>query len=239
MVESFERKLVIESGIYWANNVKFHHELPEYGLIVSGEADLIVRDPKGEGLQGIEVKSGHSYYWRKEIFGTSKEPGYPKIEHLLQTCLYLDHFEDVNKWTILYVDRANLARTEHVVELVPATVDVGEQIETKIPIVKSFRNINISKQSQQTDDFVIREEKRFSLWSVYARWIELQRHLAADKIPPRDYELEYSRPTIEQRYQDGELSKTKYEEATKRGKPIGDLNCMYCKFKNICWGNET
>jgi hypothetical protein len=80
------------------------------------------------------------------------------------------------------------------------------------------------------------------------------RSLPDSFLPPAEYEWSYRAPRIEQLYKIGEIGKTKYNDwkVTQTGKPtlnkdgskskrkakivphIGDWQCRYCSYKNIC-----
>ena len=199
-----------EMGIWVDNNVKFVDA--EAGI--SGELDALLMEPDGT-VYGAEVKSFYGYFAEKELFGNRSTKAFPKMPHLLQTLIYLNFFKDkLPYFRIVYFARDSVKRRTFKVEL----HEEGDIIYPKV------------------EGEVIRS---FTVNDIYARYEELQSYLDNDIVPPNDYELYYSRDKIEDYFKKGKVAKTKYAkwQAGKLGphEQIGDWNCSYCAFKNICW----
>ena len=199
-----------EMGIWVDNSVKFVDK--ERGI--SGELDALLIEPDGT-LYGAEVKSFYGYFAEKELFGNRSTKPFPKMGHLLQTLIYLDFFKDqLSYFRIVYFARDSVKRRTFKVEL-------HQEGELTYPKVEGE---------------VIRS---FTVNDIYNRYADLQEHLDNDIIPKNDFELYYSKEKIEDFYKKGKVAKTKYAkwEAGKLAshERIGDWQCSYCAFKNVCW----
>lgn len=201
-----------EMGIWVNNNIKFINE--EFN--VSGEIDVLLREPYSGELYGIEVKTFYGYAGEKEIIGNKSQKGFPKMNQLLQTLVYLYTFRDrLKTFRMAYFARDSVKRRTFKIEL-------HEEDGHFYPKV---------------DGEVIRS---FTVESIFQRYKELATHIENKTIPPRDYELVWSADKIEKEYSRGNIGKTKYEK-WKKGKlkayeQPGDWMCSYCNFKNICYG---
>jgi hypothetical protein len=201
-----------QMGVWVDNNIKFLDE--ENGI--SGELDAILVEPSGQ-LYGVEVKSFYGYNAEKEILGNKYHKGFPKMDHLLQTLVYLNFFQrDLPYFRIVYFDRGGAQRTTFKVEL----HQEGNIVYPKI------------------DGEIIRT---FTIGDILARYRELKQHVDSNTVPPNDFELQYSDESIEDFFQKGKVGKTKYEKWKKNKlapyEYIGDWQCSYCQYKETCWSN--
>lgn len=203
-------------GCWVANNVKFY----DLERNLSGEIDVVISDPDNK-LVTVEVKSFYGYMATKEICGSPKQVGKPKISQLLQTLIYVDmckkyHIADYAK--MIYYARDSAARAEFDIDLV-------EQNGVHYPTINGVIDY------------------RFTLEDIYKRYEQLQYYLDTKQLPPRDYELVYSPEKMKQLGQTGQLSKTVWEAFQKNPKrkdaQAGDWECRYCPFTNICWSSSA
>lgn len=214
-VEEFLIKLWKEMGIWVDNNIKFIDKENN----ISGELDAILAEPPSGQLYGVEIKSFYGYNAEKEIFGNKSQKGFPKMNHLLQTLVYLNHFRDrLPFFRIVYFDRGGVKRRTFKVEL-------HQEGEILYPMVDG------------------EVQRQFSMQDVLARYKELQHHLETGTVPPNDFELQYDNAKIEDFYKKKKVAKTKYEK-WKNGKlgfyeHIGDWQCSYCRYKDTCWGDSN
>ena len=206
IIEGFEIDRYKELGIWRGNNIKFYNE--KYS--VSGEIDALVYDEERRGLLGIEIKTGYDYRFRKEVIGSSSRPGKPKLDHLLQTMLYIDYFKIPFK--IVYIDRGNAARKEYDITL----------------NTDGTPNINGKKL-----------DNGLSIPGCVERFKRLEEHLENSTIPRRDFQLKYSPERVEFLYDSNRLNKTQKKEYEKNKKvDMGDWRCSYCDYKDYCWSNN-
>jgi MoaA/NifB/PqqE/SkfB family radical SAM enzyme len=149
------------------------------------------------------------------MFGNRRQKGFPKMGQLLQTLVYLNDFEDrLPYFRMVYFGRDSVKRKTFKIEL-------HHEGDTKYPKV---------------DGEVVRS---FSVNDILARYKLLQSHVDSNVAPPRDFELVYPDEKVRDFFSKGKVAKTKFE-AWSKGKlkgheKIGDWQCGYCQFKNVCW----
>jgi len=203
MVEQFEIEQYKKLGIWRDNSVKFYNE--KYH--VSGEIDAIVYDEDIKSNIGVEIKSGYDYKFRKEVLGNTTKKGRPKLDHLLQTMLYIDYFKIPFK--IAYFDRGNAARCEFEITL---NNDGTPNIDGK----KLTNGLSIP--------------------GCIARFKELGEYISNGTLPKRDFQLQYSTDRVQELYDSGRLGKMDEKEFEKNKKiDIGDWICGYCSYRDYCW----
>lgn len=206
MVEKFEIERYKEMGIWRDNNAKFYNA----DLNISGEVDCIVFDKDIPGLRGVEIKSGYDYKFRSEVIGTPTRRGRPKLEHLLQTMLYVAEFKF--PFNIAYFDRGNAARAEYEITL---NGDGTPNIDGK--------KLDIG----------------LSIPRCLSRFKELEECLKDGTTPKRDFQLKYSKDKLEKLSDARRMNKKQTEEFEKnKDVDMGDYQCSYCSFKDYCWKKE-
>lgn len=203
-------------GMWVANSVKWYNEKEN----VSGEIDVILDLEDTETKEiirvNVECKSCSGYYINKEVFGYSQGrgskkvyiPGRPKVKHLMQSALYADVTREKGHagTLVIYFSRDESRMTQFLV-----TVD---------------------------DDGVIyidgRREMRFTIRDCYESYRELQKHLDAGELPPRDYKPVYTDAEVGDLYGMKKISKTAYNNHLEKKKEYRDSECEYCKFRDTC-----
>ncbi len=104
-------------GIYEARSVKFYN--PDFN--VSGELDVVLRNPLTDALFGVEVKSFYGYFAGAQIMGTKRKAGVPKSSQLLQTLIYAKEFEgQLDHFKMWYQERGDGQHRTFDVRAVPA-----------------------------------------------------------------------------------------------------------------------
>lgn len=200
-------------GIFEAQGVRFYN--PEFN--VSGELDVVLRNPSTDTLFGVEVKSFYGYYAGVEIMGNKSKSGRPKWSQLLQTLIYAKEFEgQLDHFKMWYQERGDGQHRSFDVRAVPTERD-GQIIY--LP---------------EVDNEILTD---FTVTDVYNRYLELGSHLTAQSIPDREFEIEYDDQRIEDDFACKKLSKSKYDKFKKKGERPGDWQCSYCNFKSMCWTN--
>lgn len=235
--ENYIIDLCKKAGIYNSNSVKFWDK----DAFVSGELDVVVQPVNdNDGYIFLEVKStwggsiqnGEEKGKAKGLFdhheGAGKYKrlvkGKPKIEHLLQLVVYLyNHKDDPNLYggKIVYILRDNLNRTEFDVWL----EEDGEG--------KNHIYVNDEKMVGFTaEDIYVRFEQ---LRTAVRNSLSILKDGGTPLPPERDYELYYSKESLEEKYANKEVSKTAYENHIAGKYLTGDWQCSYCSFKSLCW----
>ena len=210
IIEEKEREWYRKSGIVIAEKIKFQD--PTH--FVSGECDAAVYDPE-VGIIGVEVKSYAGYFAEREIEGTKNKPGFPRLDNLLQTMIYLDRTK-LPEFRICYTNRATAEKTEFRIILSAGGFAM-------------VKNMHRGYESKFTG---------FSVSDVWPRMSELRTMIGRKQLPECDYKEVYSAEEIKARYTHGLISKTAYESYHKSGDPIGDWQCYatYCSYYDRCKG---
>jgi len=200
-----------QMGIWVANSVKFIDKENN----ISGELDAILREPHTGQQYGVEVKSFYGYHAEKELFGNKSQKGFPKMGQLLQTLVYLNHFQDrLPYFRMVYFGRDSVRRRTFKIEL-------HKEGSVSFPMIDG------------------EPLKSFSINDILSRYKALADALETKSVPPADFELRYPDWKIEDYYKKGKVAKTNYEKWQKgkleKNKPIGDWECNYCQFKQVCW----
>ena len=223
-----------DAGILHTGHKKFFTPL-RYGYFLSGELDMIAKNPLSGGLLGTEVKSISGYDAQRQIIGDPyrRWKGKPKHSHVMQAAIYDDQWPELEEFKLLYICRDNQLKVEFDIK-----VDTSDPSK---PIFIDGERI-----------------KEYTLSDVYNRYYVLCQQLTAGTIPARDYDLIYSDDQMNRMSARKELSKTnaetwkKYwdrEQEYKSGKKnirrlkrpvVSPWNCLphYCPFSNFCYRED-
>lgn len=134
----------------------------------------------------------------------------------MQILIYLDlHKHIFNYGKLVYVDK------EACDNQVEFNISLTKEGENTYPVINGVTN------------------RRFSVEQIYERYDEVKDFIDKKELPPRDFELSYSKEKIEREFAAGNISKTKYTKWSTKGIPIGDWNCSYCKYRGECYGLQS
>lgn len=197
-----------QMGVWHANNVKFYNKERN----VSGELDVVIKDPKTGELIIIEVKSFAGYNNKKLIMGNKSVKGRPKTPQLLQLLIYIDLCKGLG-----LVDYG---------KLVYYARDTGDRREF---------NVELTDKGQPVIDGKI--DHRFTMDTIYDRFDLLNSYVQKGEMPPRDYEMIWSPEKVERENQLGNIAKTNYEKWKRNHSkyPIGDYQCKWCSLRHECY----
>lgn len=199
-----------KAGVWVGNNVKFYDEVRN----ISGEVDLVVKDPMGK-LVGIEIKSYYGYYAEKEIEGSRQKAGMPKMNQFIQTLIYADQFRDsIDYFQMYYMHRGFGRRKGYFVEALPDELEDGTIIHRPMLNGKPIMS--------------------FTMEDIYKRVEILDDCIKNNILPPRDFEQYYDDKRIAKDYKNKKLAKNKYDAFKKKGERPGDWNCSYCAYSTLC-----
>ena len=247
------------AGVLLESNAKIRANIaknPETDdeIMLSGEVDALLRwsemrtDDNGVSRMhidpskaiGIEVKSKWGYGAKMVMQGNKSstyEHGYPQIEHLMQTALYLhtrkafEEFHDVEipYFVICYISRDNGLHKSFRVEL-------SDGYEGRI-VVKDMNGNELKPKAEKSLDWGIQaQQMELTIDMMRERFLQQIENLKSDTPPPREFDLRYSDAKAERLFDMGELSKTKFNEHGKKPlAEIGDWNCSYCDWKGVCY----
>lgn len=207
---------------------------------ISGRTDLIVWDYNADEPIGIEIKSIGEFKAKKAM-------EQPVEEHVLQSIVYLDHYnksipadqKKIKRWYIWYISRTenwSIKAKDHGSPFAMLW-DYCVSLEDGIPLITG------SNFSQRWTDY--------SIDKIYERYNKLATAVATNTVPLRDYEVVYSEEKITGLYKKERLTKKGDIEAVEKwlkkgaepGKlkiSMGDSECMFCEYKELCWeGTEN
>ena len=223
LLEGMLNSKLKEAGVWVANSTKF--SIPE--RYISGELDIVIRDHDG-GLAIVENKSysAANYNAKKEICGSRDTMPKPKMQNLIQAFLYQHTLqEQVNRTYLTYLDRSCSSPDNN--KEFEITVHVDSRTERSHPRIKT------TDYDGQPYEYI---EKSISMEGVFARFDSLMTHLQERQIPVGDFQHTLSSSEIDARYENGEITKYKYENYIKNPtkNPIGDWNCAYCSYSDTC-----
>tara|TARA_Y100001958_G_C21226897_1_gene552389 strand:+ start:256 stop:1392 length:1137 start_codon:yes stop_codon:yes gene_type:complete len=247
------------AGVLLESNAKIRQNIAKNPdtddeIMLSGEVDAITRWAEmktgSDGVPrmyidptkaiGIEVKSKYGYGAKKVMQGSrdsTYEHGFPQIEHLMQTALYLhmrktfEQFHDVEipYFVICYIGRDNGLHKSFRVEL-------SDGYDGRI-IVKDMNGNEIKPKIEKSLEWGVQARPiELTIDMMRERYYQQLENLKKDTPPAREFDLRYSDEKAERLFNAGELSKTKYNEHGKKPlAEVGDWNCSYCDWKGVCY----
>ena len=221
MIEAYLIEQVKQMGLWYDDHIKWYN--PEYQ--VSGEVDLVMRHPQEpDMLVGCEIKSFYGYNATKEIMGTRKERGFPKMDQLLQTFNYVDWFkESFQGFKMIYLARDETKnRKQFDIHFHRQVNQVGGQDQTLVyPMVNG------------------QVFPKFTLNGIYDRYQQIWDYYSQKEVPPRDYKLYYSPEEMEERIALGLVAKTNLEGFRRKPSDLkfrkAGWRCSYCDYRWHCW----
>jgi hypothetical protein len=211
-------------------------EMDEYGRVVSMNMEQAV---------AIEVKSTRGYFSEKILMGKGNKMypiGYPKLEHLMQTGMYLHTRKVVEETYGVKIPYAVL-----VYEIVDSCstnqfrIELSNDYDGEI-LVKTLDGRPILPQTDPMEQLKDPNGKTnlpiagLTIENILERYVESYEKLKADTPPDRDFNLRFSDELFEELSQQGELTKTKKAAFEKNANAaVGDWQCSYCDWKDECY----
>ena len=247
------------AGILLESNAKIVHNLAknpdkDEEIRLSGEVDAILRWSESktgdDGISrihidptkaiGIEVKTKYGHFGKTQIMGNKNstyELGFPQIEHLMQTALYLaarKKFEDYHNVEIPYFIICYILRDNGIHK--SFRVELSDGYDGRI-IVKDMDGNELKPKMEKALEWNITpQQMELTLDMMRERYYQQIENLKSDTPPPREYDLRYSDEKAERLFNAGDLSKTKKSNHEKNPLDnIGDWNCSYCDWKDVCY----
>lgn len=134
----------------------------------------------------------------------------PKPENVMQVMLYMDYFK-IPEWTLIYHSRDTQENVEY-------TITLQEENGLTYPVVNFA--------------LIMRE---FTLEDIYARYLVLGDYVVKGELPPNDFVYGYTSDKTEERFANGIISKTKFNDVSKGKVTDSDWQCLYCSYLDECW----
>ncbi|MHA1286297.1 MAG: hypothetical protein ACTSPB_02715 [Candidatus Thorarchaeota archaeon] len=249
-----------KQGILLASNLKLKAPIGVCSdgeqIDMSGEIDAILRmcemDDYGrvtsmnmEEAVAIEVKSTRGYFSEKGLMGKGNKMypiGYPKLEHLMQTGMYLhtrkvveDTYGVKIPYAVIVYGLVDSCKTNQF------RIELSNDYDGEI-LVKTMDGRPIVPQTDPMEQLKDPNGKTnvpiggLTIENILARYVESYEKLKADSPPDRDFSLRYSDEVFEELKKQGELTKTKMAAFEKNAtNPVGDWQCSYCDWKDECY----
>lgn len=213
-----------QMGIFIDAHVRFQSK--QYNL--SGEIDVVLRNPETGIVFGTEVKSFYGYHAQKEILGNKSQAGQPKDKHLLQTLIYTRECQGViDHFVLPYIERGDGRLKGYYISALP-----------------DEENGEIIYRPQVNGDIIL----DYTVDDIYKRYAQLLKYVDTKTLPAREFIFKYSNERIDLEYENDNISKSAYEAFKKikkdgtvvyneRERP-GDWQCAYCPFRRICYTDK-
>lgn len=206
MIEQSEIELGKVAGIWVADDVGF--KMASDNIIISGKLDAIYRDSKGNNVC-VEYKTSSGWDFTKKVYGgsgaNSRAYAMPKMEHVLQTMIYLHALPELTYGIIFYLNRESMATIEHTV-----------------------------MKSEDGGLLINKKPYAITLDMVTSRYKTLTEHLQNATIPPADYLPIYDEDDIEGLYLRKTVSKYDYDNWNRTGAIPSDRQCSWCLWSETC-----
>ena len=248
-----------KQGLTLADNLKVREVIgtdPDTGepVYLSGEIDSLLRyfecDEHGKVMSistdtaiGMEVKSTRGHFSAKLLLGRGNKMypiGYPKIEHLMQTGLYLHTRKVIEEaygvsipYFVLVYELVDSCLTSQF------RIELSNDYDGEI-LVKTLDGRPILPQTDPMvkleQDIQYKPMQGLTIENIVDRFMECHEKLKKDSPPDRDYELRYSDKTFEKLTAQGDMTKTKSALFGKDiNASVGDWQCSYCDWKDECY----
>lgn len=207
---------------------------------IGGRIDIIAWDTKAKEVIGIDTKTVAEY--KAGICISAPAP-----EHIMQCMIYLyvynkqipENMPKIKKWYIWYISRTEnyaIKSKKH-----------GSPLAMAWDCYITLDDIDGSVFVHTNDG--IYHYKEYTIDKVLKRYKDLSFYLESNIIPPRDYELTFSEEKILGMYKTGTLTRKadieKVEKWVKKGAisgnlgiEMGDGECGFCPYKDLCWNNN-
>lgn len=229
-------KALQKQNMWIDNNIKIYFNYKN--IFVSGEVDAIIQSDLGKQI--LEIKTGEGYYFTQQIiYGYKQDPGLyrdylvdqyaaaPKIEHILQTALYLHYFKNIapkfyndipiTSAQILYYDNAN------------------GLFKNYILMLKNENNYNFIKLfTQENDKLLVVPIKNITVESILDGYVDVYNSIKANVIPDKSYKTFYNDIDLDSYYSQKKLTKKQYNLMKENNMERMDFHCRYCVYKTQC-----
>jgi hypothetical protein len=248
-----------KQGLLLASNLKVKAPIGTCSdgeqIDMSGEIDAILRmaemDEHGrvvgidtEKAIGIEVKSTRGYFSEKMLKGKGNKMypiGYPKLEHLMQTGMYLHTRKVVEEtygvkipYFVLVYEIVDSCSTNQF------RIELSNDYDGEI-LVKTMDGRPILPQTDPMEQLksggkMNKPIAGLTIEDILERYVLSYEKLKADTPPERDFSLRFSDELFEEMKSIGELTKTKMAAFEKNANAhVGDWQCSYCDWKDECY----
>ena len=210
-LEDNDQESLSKQGVLIDGNIKLRHEIGEkIPIMISGEVDSLLRYAKKntEGKLeisnkiaiGVEQKTGRGYFQEKQIMGKSNKLypiGYPKLDHVMQTAIYLHMREKLEKHYDVEIPYFLLGYL---------LVDCGKRTQFRIELKDGYSgeiivkdeygeiikpNVAYLMELGVNSDNLVKKIEGLTIENIIERYEEMLLKLMNDEPPERDFNLRY------------------------------------------------
>lgn len=224
MIEDWVIEKCKKAGIYLDSNVK----IVDNNLFLSGEIDILIKNPDTGRKEVIEVKSynGGNFSAAKEVLGDKNTLPKPKDAYLLQVATYLIMLAryGIDTVHLLYIDKS------------------ASKLYNSKQFTVYLKGDDIVYETMHMGQVITLKEDRFGVKEILDRNATLQTLLEEDYVPPEDYMMSYPEEMVEELFKSGEIPEYKYKAYKKSPMTVelGSWVCQYCPYgKNPETGDST
>ena len=258
-IEEYLQEMWEGAGILLGGNIKLRQNIAsnpdkDEPIWLSGEVDALLRDCEiEEGADGkerviidpykaigIEVKTTYGYHKKKSLMGAGNDLyriGFPQIEHLMQTALYLHtrkvlenyYGVEIPYFVIVYMLRDSGETTSFRIEL-------EDGYDGRV-IVKDIDGNEIKPNIEKTLEWGVDVRPiELTIDAIKKRFKQQIENLKSDTPPAREFSLRYSEKDAKSNFEKGKMSKTAFKKWESNPlEAVGDWNCSYCDWKDVCY----
>jgi len=147
----------------------------------------------------------------------------------------------VDEVYLLYIDRSTFQRMYFKIEMDEQGYGIITPIDQSGKIFETIRlqdvdsyEVLLHHSSIATNEQNRLAELNFSLYDVNKKFDTVYNYVREGTLPPIDFKLVFDKTDLDRELQCGRISKIKYNQAIKKGIPVGDFQCSYCNYKNKC-----
>ncbi len=243
-------------GVLIEGNIPIREDIsngdPRGELIISGEVDGLLRDfemnEEGEITDisttkaiGMEMKTNRGFFSKKEVYGigNKKYPmGHPKMDHVMQTALYLRMRWKLEEYYGVEIDSFRIVYCQ-VDDGLTTYFDISLSDGYGGEVIIKDRNGNRIEPDALASleaGITLNRVGGLTMDNIMDRYYMMQDYLKDVENPPdRDYQIRFDEETFEKKMASGDISKTGANTWEKKPlAQIGDWQCRYCDWKNHC-----
>ena len=245
-------------------NIMIGYHIQSIDMFIVGEIDILMIIDNVP--VPIEIKSYYGYKAKKEIEGSAYELGSPKKNHAMQAFLYAyaftpDNINTIHMWDskgdpidteslnmepnniaiMRYIDRGDCNKTQFEMSLTP--IIKAEDGSIKRSLFEELLEASMSNKNDIENDyeFVVNGDRFLEPASIKNL---LNRHKKTLKysnnpeiLPPRDSTYQYDIERQKYMRNSNKLNKKQCSEFDSKGTTVvGDWQCRYCNWKDLCLG---
>jgi len=235
-IQDYLRKNTISTNLVVLSAEQTFYDKTNYTI---GTSDLFLMDIETKELFGVDIKTVGEFAGKQCIEN-------PSAEALMQCAIYLDAYQNTSRkgyrsvdyWVILYVSRDenwDLKAYKH-----------GSMFKLMWQFWMKFENGYVVVYDQRGNKT---EYPDITMEAIRKRNEKILKEIKKDKLPDRDYEIQYSEEYIMALYKTDNIKFKKdiavvekwLKKGAKQGEldlELGDKECAFCAYSELCYSNN-